>query len=572
MMTRAFPDDIFNVADIALEVARRDPERVAVIEPRGRNYRKHTYRELSADVESVALGMRELGIAERTRCVFLAPPSYEGCVAGLALTRVGATTVWIDPSVGYLNVAERLRRLHVEAFVGIPIAHLGRVTFGWGPRWLAKAIVLEGRFPGAHTLESLRRPAPASIVAPAVQPNDPAAIMYTTGSTGPAKPALYLHENLCNVFRIAHRTWRFDDKRVPIDMPIFPAFFAVGLSAGGTIVIPPINYVRETPAKVDAQAVLDVIRDCGVQTLFASPVILENLSKLGGNAPSLRTVIGGGAPLYAHVIGPLRAMMGEGGEVHADYGATEALPVSEMPALEALTDTFEETARGAGLCVGRPFAGVDVKIVEIDDGPIATMSAARELATGEIGEIVARGPHISPAYADDLASTRKNKIVDADGTIWHRLGDGGYLDQHGRVWCCGRLGHRIALPGGPLFPLMCEPIFDAHPSVRRSGLVGVPVVGPTPAIIPVICVELVDEARDADLAVVRDDLLRMAAAHPNTRAIRHVLFHSRLPVDPRHCSKIERPALARWAARNLPRAQKKRAVGELAALAWAERR
>ena len=101
---KVFPDDIFNVADIALAVRKRDPDRVAVIAPAGRNadgsrrYDRYTYAQLSRDVESIAIGLREKGIAERSRTVFMAPPSYEGCVVGLALTRVGATTVWIDPS------------------------------------------------------------------------------------------------------------------------------------------------------------------------------------------------------------------------------------------------------------------------------------------------------------------------------------------------------------------------------------------------------------------------------------------------------------------------------------------
>jgi acyl-CoA synthetase (AMP-forming)/AMP-acid ligase II len=580
MSAELFPDDIFNLADIALEVARQDHNRIAVIEPNGRNgdgsrrYRWHTYRELSSEVESIAVGLRDMGISEGTRTVFMAPPSYGACVAGLALTRVGATTVWIDPGVGYLNVAERLRRLDVEAFVGIPLAHLARTFFGWGPRFLTKSIVIgPPGFPGARSLASLRKPAPASPKPPRVSPDDAAAIMYTTGSTGPAKPVLYPHRNICNIYRLVHHTWRFERGGTAVDMPVFPAFFSVGLSAGGTVVIPPIDFVRQSPANVDPRALLEVIRDCSVQTLFASPVILENLARLereGATAPSLRTVIGGGAPLYAHVIEPLRRLIGPGGEVHADYGATEALPATEMPGAEALDGAFDATARGAGLCVGRPFAGVACKIVEIADGPIATMADARELRSGEIGEIIVRGPHVSPEYADDRESTAKNKIIDADGGVWHRLGDAGYLDDRGRVWCCGRVGHRLELASGRMFPLLCEPIFDAHPRVRRSGLVG---VRTSTAITPVICVELIDgRTRGRDLAVLRDELLAIAARHPTTSQIRHVLFHPRLPVDPRHNSKIERPTLSRWAASQLPREQRRRAVRQLAAVALADRR
>jgi acyl-CoA synthetase (AMP-forming)/AMP-acid ligase II len=261
--------------------------------------------------------------------------------------------------------------------------------------------------------------------------------MYTTGSTGPAKPALYTHAQLCNIFRYAHRTWRFDASRVPIDMPVFPAFFSIGLAAGGTIVIPPIDYVRQGPAKVDARALLEVINDCKVQTLFASPVILEKLAAEGTPAPSLQTVIGGGAPLYANVIGPLREMLGKGGEVNADYGSTEALPATEMPGSEALAETYAATARGEGLCVGTPFDGVTLKIIDITEGAVSKL---RELPRGEIGEIVVRGPHVSTSYANDPASTAQNKITQADG-VWHRLGDAGYLDAEGRLWVCGRVRH-----------------------------------------------------------------------------------------------------------------------------------
>jgi acyl-coenzyme A synthetase/AMP-(fatty) acid ligase len=101
-----------------------------------------------------------------------------------------------------------------------------------------------------------------------------------------------------------------------------------------------------------------------------------------------------------------------------------------------------------------------------------------------------------------------------------------------------------------MIPLMCEPIFDAHPSVRRSGLVGVG--SAAGAMTPVICVELEPGARAVDRARLRTELLAMAAAHPVTASIRHVLFRTRLPVDPRHNSKIERPALAKWASAAWP--------------------
>jgi len=553
-------DDVFDLATIVREVAQRDPERIAVIEPDGRDaagrrrYRRHSYRQLSDEVEAVAPGLREMGIAERTRTVFMAPPSYGASVVALALSRVGSTTIWIDPSVGYRNVGERLRRIAPEAFVGIPISHLGRLVFGWGPRTLRKLVVVGDRgFPGARTIASLRRPAPAAPAAPAVGPDDPCAILYTTGSTGPAKPALYLHRNYAQLYRIVHQSWRFaESEGVPVDMAIFPAFFLISLSAGGTLVVPPIDFVRQTPAKADPHALLEVINDCGVRTCFGSPVLLENMARHAVEhritTPTLQRVIGGGAPIFAGVKRALLEAMGDRGEVFANYGATEALPTSEMSARETLGETWAHTQQGAGLCVGRPFAGVELRIVRMVDGVLAKLTDAEELPAGEIGEILVRSPHVSPAYFRDEDSTRKNKTYGPGGEIWHRIGDAGYLDEQGRLWYCGRAGQRVRAKDGPLFSLQCEPIFDAHPAVRRSGLVGVP---DGASELPVLCAELIGRPDAAARAALRGELRRLAAARPVTRQIRHLLFPDALPVDPRHNSKIERPALARWAAAQL---------------------
>lgn len=548
-------DDIFNLADTVLEVARKYPERIAVIEPDGfdaegkRKYKRYTYAQLSSDAESIAPGLREMGIAEGTRIVCMTPPCYESCVVGLALQRVGAFTLWIDPSVGYLNVAERLNRIKPQAFVGIPVAHLGRFVFGWGQRFPKKSIVINGFFPGARTLSSLKRHAPEHPPKPNITPNDPAAVLYTTGSTGPAKPTLYLHRNYVQLYRIAHQSWRFDpENNPPVDMAIFPAFFFIAISAGGTMVAPPIKFPKETPAKASPQALLEAINDCGVQTCFASPVLLENMARYAVEqnikTPALKRVIGGGAPIFASVKRALLKMMGAEGQVFANYGATEALPSTEMGAQEALEETFPLTEKGTGICVGRPFEGVEVRITQLQDGAITSIDETKEMPMGEIGEIIVRGGHISPGYYLEPESDRKNKIPDPSGQ-WHRLGDAGYIDEKNRLWVCGRVGQRVKAANGSVFSLLAEPIFDTHPQVDRSGLVGVPHNGTE---IPVICVQL-KKGFNGTEETIRKSILELAAKHTVTQEVKHVLFIDKLPFDPRHNSKIERPALAKWAAK-----------------------
>lgn len=544
-----FPNDVVELAGLVRAVAEAHPERTAILTPHGktgrRRYTRHSYRQLSDDAEAVAVGLRELGVRERTRTVFLAPPSYEACALYLALNRVGATILMIDPSVGLRNVGERLRRLRPEAFVGIPTTHLARVVFGWGPRLFAKTIVVgdgPSYFPGARSFASLRREPPREPRPAAVGPDDAMTVLYTTGSTGPAKPALYTHRSFAGLLRNVHRAWRFDPEAgVAVDMAVFPAFFIVGLSMGGTVVVPPIDFVRQTPATTDSEAVLEVIRACGVRSLFGSPVLLENLARYacehGVTAPSLERVIGGGAPITRDAMELLSKMM-PNGEPFAAYGATEAMPTTLVGARETLGETWAMTRAGRGVCVGRPLEGAELVIAAIQDGAASSFEA---LPRGAIGEILVRGAHVSPAYLDDPESTRKNKIG-----AFHRIGDAGYLDEEGRLWVVGRTSQRVRSREGPLFPLLVEPIFDAHPAVRRSGLVGVR-EGDHER--PVLCVELEPSVRRSEHAKLRDELLALAREHETTRSIRELLFVDRLPVDPRHNSKIERPKLARWAAR-----------------------
>jgi len=566
-----FPDDVFNLAEIVLRVAREDPERIAVIDLDGweghgtRGYKRHTYAELSADVEAVAVGLREMGIAELTRIVCMSPPSYETCVMGVALTRVGAFTIWIDPSVGYRNVAERLSRVHPEAFLGNALAHLGRITFGWGPRDLRKLVLTEspllpgGRiitgfppFPGAHSIRSLRKHTPAEPAPPNVGPDDPCAVLYTTGSTGPAKPSLYLQRNFCQLFRNAHHSWGWDrGDEVPVDMAVFPAFLLIPISAGGTMVVPPIDFARQGPAQVDSAALIQVINDCKVRSFFAAPILIENLAReaLARNLtmPSLKRVIGAGAPITGPVETMLIAVMAPDGELAANYGATEAMPSTELSSREHLDGLWDLTEQGAGVCVGYALPGVELKIIAIVDGAIDSIEDTSELSPGHVGEILVRGKHVSPEYYLDPDATRKNKAPDPQGN-WHRFGDVGYVDARGRLWVCGRVSQRVEAAGGDVFPLQVEPLFDAHPKVRRSGLVGVP--GPTGEL-PVLCVEVAPGVGKDELAGIHRELLARAADSGMANKIEAILFKDRLPVDPRHNSKIERPRLAKWAARQL---------------------
>jgi acyl-CoA synthetase (AMP-forming)/AMP-acid ligase II len=242
------------------------------------------------------------------------------------------------------------------------------------------------------------------------------------------------------------------------------------------------------------------------------------------------------------------SLLNQGVEVHTPYGATEALPVCSIGSNEILKETRFRTAEGAGVCVGKPVDRMSVRVVPITDEPIATWSEELELPHGEIGESVVQGPVVTRAYHHRPEATARAKIAATDGGIWHRMGDVGYFDDRGRLWFCGRASQRVATANGTLYTIPCEGVFNAHPSISRSALVGVPRSATNE---PVLCVERDPESSPLSDEQLRRELLELGAAQPHTRGISTILFHKSFPVDIRHNSKIFREQLAVWAARQM---------------------
>jgi olefin beta-lactone synthetase len=237
-------------------------------------------------------------------------------------------------------------------------------------------------------------------------------------------------------------------------------------------------------------------------------------------------------------------------QVHTVYGATEALPVASIGSDEILGETRHATDQGRGVCVGRPVAGIDVRIIGISDDPIPKWSDDLLVPDGTIGEIAVSGPVVTREYFNRPEATRLAKIADPTRAVfYHRMGDVGYLDDRGRIWFCGRKSHRVVLPDETLFTIPCEAIFNTHPDVFRSALVGVKRGEET---VPVICIEPARRLSRGEQQRVRRELLERGAGFPHTRRIRTILFHPAFPVDIRHNSKIFREKLAVWAGRRIP--------------------
>jgi acyl-coenzyme A synthetase/AMP-(fatty) acid ligase len=374
---------------------------------------------------------------------------------------------------------------------------------------------------------------------------DVAAILFTSGSTGVPKGAVYTHGIFAAQVDQLRRV--YDITPGEVDLSTFPLFALFGPALGMASVVPEMDASR--PARTDPARLIDALEKYACTNLFASPALVDLLGRHADSQklmlPKLLRVISAGAPASPPALERLQRCLSKGVEIFTPYGATECLPVSNIGSLEILGDTQRGTREGKGVCVGRPIDGVEVEIIRLCDEPIAEWSADLIASPGEIGEIVVHSAAASESYFNRDASTRLAKIYDpkADRAL-HRMGDVGYFDEQGRLWMCGRMTHRVQTAEGSLFTIPCEAIFNEHPAVARSALVGIGAVGQQR---PIVCIELEPSARNIEVGLLRDQLRELGRAHPHTASLGEFLFHPSFPVDTRHNAKIFREKLAAWA-------------------------
>ncbi len=551
-------NETVNVSSRLAATAAADPDGVAVAEPAGRDaqgkrrYRQISFRQLEDDSNLLADGLQSLGVAPGTRLVLMVRPSIDFISLVFALFKAGVVTVLIDPGMGRKNLLRCLAESQPEGFVAIPLVHAIR-TFLRRRFPQARYHVTVGRrwFWGGATIAQLR----ARTIRPDFHPaatsaDDPAAIIFTTGSTGPPKGTLYLHGNFDR--QVVELRDFYGIRPGELDLPGFPLFGLFNCAMGVTTVIPDMDPTR--PAAVNPELIVEAIRDWNITQAFGSPALWNVVGRYCEDRriqlPTLRRVLSAGAPVPPHVLQRMKRAIPADGDVHTPYGATEALPVASISATEVLGETAARSQRGAGTCVGRRFPGIAWRVIRIDDGPLASIEVADTLPQGEIGELIVQGPVVTGQYVTRCEANPLHKIRDGT-TFWHRMGDLGYLDDQDRFWFCGRKSHRVRTADGEMYTVPCEAIFNEHPRVYRSALVG---VGSTGQQRPVIIVEPWPARRPrsaSERKTLLDELCGLAQSHPHTRLIEDFLIHPAMPVDIRHNAKIFREQLAVWAAKVL---------------------
>jgi acyl-CoA synthetase (AMP-forming)/AMP-acid ligase II len=544
-----------NIADRLRISAQAVPHQRAVVFPESRDkagrvaWTHLTFRELDNEADAIARGLMEIGVRPGHRIVLMVRPSIEFIALTFGMFRTGAICTLIDPGMGKKSVLKCLDEVDPDGFVAIPPVHIVRKLMPWRYRNARFNVIVgpkSARLKCVSYRELLTSGQSSTVPLPETSSTDSAAIIFTSGSTGPPKGVLYEHGMFDAQVDLIRQ--HYGPEPGEIDLPGFPLFALFNLAMQITTVIPDMDPTR--PAHVNPERILEAIRTQGVTQAYGSPALWNRVGRYCEEhqiqLPTLRRVLSAGAPVPIHVLKRMTKALSPAADIFTPYGATECLPVASIGGRAVLNETAALTAAGKGTCIGTIFDGMQVRIIQTSFETLEDIRLAITLPAGQIGEIIVKGPVATRQYFRRDAATAGAKIKDAD-SFWHRMGDAGYFDDQGRLWFCGRKAHIVFAAEGPMYSVCCEAIFNQHPAIYRSALVGVGIRGQQTPVIVAEPEEGQFPATTADRARLKDELLHLAQANPLTSRIRQILFHPSLPVDTRHNVKINREELAIWA-------------------------
>lgn len=544
----------YNIASALIEMAESRPDALAIAFPKKNSldkngitrYQKITFKDLAFETACVARGLLAVGFERGDRVVVMVPPGFDFFILGFSMLQTGITPVFIDPGIGSKNLKECIAEAEPVGFIGISKAHAARILLGWGKKTILKNVTIGARlFWGGIKMQTIRNFDRSEGPGPFFNAgsDDLAAIIFTSGSTGVPKGVVYSHGNFRAQLDMIRDTFDF----VPgeIDMPTFAPFALFNPALGMSSIIPDMDPSK--PASINPKNIIFPIKQFGITNMFGSPALIDTVGRYGEanevKLPSLKRVISAGAPASTKALVRFSSMLTPKIQIFTPYGATESMPVAMVGSHQILRETEEKTGNGFGVCIGKAIEGMEIAIIRISDEEIPNWSEDLKVALGEIGEIVVKGRNVTRSYFNRGKATKLAKIRDGD-QVRHRMGDLGYFDMDGNLWFCGRKSHRVNVGEQELYSIQCEYIFNKHPNVFRTALVGVNGKA-------VLCVEPEKVSNSIDQAKLRAELLAWAAAHPLTGAIKTLLFHPGFPVDFRHNAKIIREKLAVWAKNEL---------------------
>ncbi|WP_010202132.1 alpha/beta fold hydrolase [Salinibacterium sp. PAMC 21357] len=557
--------------------ARRDHTATAVIDMSTRGSRgpqQVSWKQLADRVSQLAAGLTSIGVRKGQRVSLLIPPGPTLTAVVYACFRIGAVVVVADAGLGVKGLTRAVRGSWPDFVIGEAPGLAAARTLGWPGVRISAARLPKISAVALGVSYSLRDLITLGADTPLPAPprgDDDAAILFTSGSTGPAKGVVYRHRQLSAVRDVLARHFE-----VTADTGLvtgFAPFALLGPALGTRSVTPEMDV--SSPRTLTARAVAAAVEASGASMVFLSPAAILNVVATAGDLTAddrselarVHTFLSTGAPISGDMLTSVGELM-PNATPHSPYGMTECLLVTDIT-LEGIRAAAGDA--NTGVCVGKPIGDNLVRISALDSDGAATGTPSTE--PGVLGEIIISAPHLKDHYdrlwltdraavhgteiATDAAAADAAENTDAtdagDATNvaagsparWHRTGDVGHLDELGRLWVEGRLPHVIVSATGPIAPVGTEQDIEGVTAVRRAAVVG---VGPHGVRQAVAVVETIPTAKRPGLASPE---LTAAVRESTSLPLVAVLVVPQLPTDIRHNSKIDRSRLSEWAERLL---------------------
>ncbi|MET9712656.1 AMP-binding protein [Nocardiopsis alba] len=440
--------------------AAAHPDRDALID-RGLGLR-YTYREFDAEVDRVASGLLDLGVAKGDRVGIWSPNRAEWVLVQYATARIGAVLVNINPAYRTHELRYVLGQAGVSVLISAPAfktsdyAGMIEEVRGDCPD-LRDVVLLESPAWDALLAAGERNGrGPVAEVEATLSPDDPINIQYTSGTTGFPKGATLSHHNILNNgFSVGELLGYTEIDRIALPVPFYHCFGMVmgnlaATSHGACMVIPGPGF--EPATALDAVQAEKCTSLYGVPAMFIAELALPDFDDY--DLSTLRTGIMAGSPCPVEVMRQVIDRMGMA-EVSICYGMTETSPVSTQTRRD---DSLERRVS----TVGRVGPHLEVKVID----PATGVTVPR----GTPGELCTRGYSVMLGYWNEPDKTAE--VIDRGR--WMHTGDLAVMDEDGYVSITGRIKDMVIRGGENIYPREIEEVLYTHPDLLDAQVIGVP--------------------------------------------------------------------------------------------------
>lgn len=426
--------------------AERFPDKIAV-RHEGQTI---TYKGLNAKCDSLAAGLKTMGLAEKDRCALMMPNSIQSIIAYFALAKLGAITV----PVNFLYRTQEL--LHIfsdskpKAFIGADpyleeVREVLKISEGLSIRIATGATDHEG----FTEFDSAYLPDPDFSSYPA-EADDTLNILYTSGTTGRSKGVMLTHGNLASEAKIlANMRGKLDSRAVVVG--VLPLYHVYGITSVLNVSFY-LGLTVELFTQFDPKKVIGVVEKEQQTILFAVPTMYNRLIQEASESPpersSLKFCVSGGASLPVEFMHRFELLFST--KIYEGYGLTEAPVCVENP-YGGLTKPGS---------IGLPIPEFDAKIVT-PEGTAVT--------PGEPGELLIKGPGVMKGYLN-----RPRETQETLKSGWLYTGDIAIMDADGYIYIVDRKKDLIIRGGYNVYPREIEEIMYQIPEILEVAVVGKP--------------------------------------------------------------------------------------------------